>query len=328
MSEIFQSGFRLGECTVDPKLGRIEGPDGTAHVTPKAMEILLCLVMKPEQLIEREELVRAGWGSSEGHEDALTRCIAELRHALGDRHDRPEYIQTIPRRGYRLVAPIVESGHDAQEIAQAGDSDREPSTFWNELKRRDVVRTSLAYAAAAWLIIEVVSVLAQIFEMPPWTLRALVVMAVIGFPIVVALSWAFQVTPSGLAIDMPVLEDTPGRRMTAGRKVDMVIIAALLIAVSFLVYREFQPDELTPIVGSENSVAVLPFDNLSDNAEDEYLSDGLAEELLNLLSQTVDLDVTSRKASFYYKGKDVPLKTIVDALGVRNIVEGSVQRSG
>ena len=75
-------------------------------------------------------------------------------------------------------------------------------------------------------------------------------------------------------------------------------------------------------------MAVLPFDNLSGNTEDEYLSDGLAEELLNLLAQTANLDVTSRKASFYYKGKDVPLKSIVEALGVRNIVEGSVQRSG
>jgi len=328
LSEIFQTGLRLGDCTVDPKLGRIDGPHGTTHVSPKAMEILLCMAMKPEQLIERDELVRAGWGAVEGHEEALTRCIAELRHALGDHYDHPRYIQTVPRRGYRLVAPVIMAGENKQQTPIESSDDRHSSSFWSELKRRDVVRTSIAYAAAAWLIIEVVSVLAQIFEMPPWLPRTLVIMAVIGFPIVVALSWAFQVTASGVAIDMPVVDGIPRQDLMKGRKVDLVIIAALLIAVSILLYREFQPDDVTPAAGSTNSVAVLPFDNLSDNAEDDYLSDGLAEELLNLLAQTAGLDVTSRKASFYYKGKDVPLKSIVEALGVRNIVEGSVQRSG
>jgi len=328
LSEIFQTGLRLGDCTVDPKLGRIDGPHGTTHVSPKAIEVLLCMAMKPEQLIERDVLIRAGWGAVEGHEEALTRCIAELRHALGDHYDHPRYIQTIPRRGYRLVAPVVTSGERIQDAQPEISGERESSTLWHELKRRDVVRTSLAYAAAAWLIIEVVSVLAQIFEVPPWLPRTLVIMAVIGFPIIVALSWALQVTASGVAIDMPVVDGAPRQELTKGRKVDLIIIAALLIAVSILVYRELQPGETTRITGSTNSVAVLPFDNLSNNEEDEYLSDGLAEELLNLLAQTADLDVTSRKASFYYKGKDVPLQSIVEALGVRNIVEGSIQRSG
>jgi TolB-like protein/DNA-binding winged helix-turn-helix (wHTH) protein/Flp pilus assembly protein TadD len=328
LSELFLSGFRLGDRAVDPKNGRIDGPDGVANVTPKAMEILLCLASEPAELVEREELIKAGWGTTEGHEESLTRCIAELRHALGDHFDEPTFIQTIPRRGYRLVAPVSIDAADGDELTVQGVGARSPSSLWDELKRRDVMRTSLAYAAAAWLVIEVVSVLAPIFAMPDWTLRTLVVMAIIGFPIVAALSWALQITPSGLAIDMPVREGASGPRLATARKVDLVIIATLMIAVSFLLYREFRPDEPAPGFGSAQSVAVLPFDNLSDNVADEYLSDGLAEELLNLLAQTADLDVTSRKASFYYKGKDVPLKSIVSALGVRNIVEGSVQRSG
>ncbi|MDX2412415.1 MAG: tetratricopeptide repeat protein [Woeseiaceae bacterium] len=325
MSELFQSGFRLGNCSVDPKLGYISRPDGTEHVTPKAMEVLLRLVEAPEALVEREVLIRAGWGDEDGHEEALTRCIAELRQALGDHHDRPEYIQTIPRRGYRLVAPVrfAESA-ESPEAVTSGDA-REPASFWDELIRRDVVRTSLAYAALAWLVIEVVSLVGGIFEMPTWILRVLVVMAFIGLPIVVALSWAVQQTPKGLALDMPVDAGAPAA--TSGRKVDMIIIATLIVAVSFLVYREFRPDTvefLTP----ENSVAVLAFDTISDNVEDEYLGYGLAEELLNLLAQTENLDVTSRKASFYYKDKDIPLTEIIAELGVRNIVEGSVQRSG
>ncbi|MDJ0905971.1 MAG: winged helix-turn-helix domain-containing protein, partial [Woeseiaceae bacterium] len=225
------------------------------------MEILLRLVETPEKLVERESLMEAGWGDQAGHEDALTRCIAELRHALGDHHDHPEYIQTVPRRGYRLVAPI-DLGDDAERPAE------KPTTYWDELQRRDVVRTSLAYAALAWLIIEVATVIGGIFDLPAWALRVVVITAIVGFPIVVALSWAVQRTSKGLALDMPVMEDAPPAPAARARRVDYVIIIALSIAVSFLLYREFRPGSEPPLL-PENSVAVLPFDMLSDHAEDE-----------------------------------------------------------
>lgn len=328
MDARLQRGFNVGEFEVRPLEGRIVGPVGSQHVQPKVMEVLLCLAERPGEVVDRNTLIKYGWGGEVGSDDVLTRCISELRHHLDDHTDSVRYIQTIPKRGYRLVAPVVVSGPDPQADPVESADDVETSGFWHELKRRDVMRTSFAYAAIAWLVIEVVSVIAPIFGLPPWTLRILVVMAVIGFPIVVALSWAVQMTPSGLALDMPVKEGAAGPTMMTARRVDMIIIAALLIAVSFLLYREFRPDDVMLVGVPEFSVAVLPFDNLSEHVEDEYLGDGLAEELLNLLAQTADLDVTSRKASFYYKGKDVPLKTIVEALGVGNIVEGSVQRSG
>lgn len=319
MSDIFLLGFRLGECSVDPKIGQIERPDGISHVAPKAMEVLLGLVKHPGELVERGELIRAGWGDDpDGHEEALTRCIAELRNALGDHHDDPLYIQTIPRRGYRLVAPVVIAGE--MQSAPQPDVEPQPGDFWEELKRRDVVRTSIAYAALAWLTIEVVAVLSDIFPIPMWIMQALVITVVIGFPIVVALSWAVQKTPEGLAIDMPVVTDAPAPSKISARKVDMVIIAALLLAVAFL---------LVPKPPSNSySIAVLPFDNLSDNPIDEGLGAGLAEELLSLLAQTEKLEVTARRATEYYRDKDLPLSEIVEDLGVGNIVEGSVQRSG
>lgn len=312
-------GFRLGACSVDPKFGRIEQPDGTSNVAPKAMEVLLCLAKQPGELVEREELIRAGWGDDpDGHEEALTRCIAELRNALGDHHDHPAYIQTIPRRGYRLIAPVVIAG-EMQSARQPGD-EPQPGGFWAELKRRGVVRTSLAYAALAWLTIEAVAVLGDIFPIPVWSMQALVITVAIGFPIVVALSWALQKTPEGLAIDMPVASDAPPPSKISARKVDMIIITALLLAIAFLLVPKPLPDSY--------SIAVLPFDNLSDNPIDEGLGDGLAEELLSLLAQTEDLEVTARKATEYYRDKDLPLSEIVSDLGVGHIVEGSVQRSG
>jgi len=314
--DLFQKGFRLGTCSIDPKSARIERLDGVSHVSPKAMEVLLCLVDRAGRLVGREELIHAGWGNDEAvREEALTRCVAELRNALGDDHHHPEYIQTVPRRGYRIIAPV---NVEPEATPVPG--------FWGELKRRDVVRTSLAYGAFAWLSIEVASQVGSIFDLPTELLRVLVVIAVIGFPIVVSLSWAIQRTPEGLALDMPVAEGAPPLSKISARRVDYTIIVVLLVAISFLLYREFQPDSGPG--GSAFSVAVLPFDNLSGHTEDEYMSDGLAEELLNLLAQTEDLDVTSRKASFYYKNKDVPLAEIVGALDVRNIVEGSVQREG
>ena len=319
MSHLFQMGFRLGECSVDPKFGQIERPDGTSNVAPKAMEVLLCLVNQPGELVEREDLIRAGWGDHpDGHEEALTRCIAELRNALGDHHDHPEYIQTVPRRGYRLVAPVEIAG-ETQSEPQPSDGPRTES-FWGELKRREVVRTSIAYAAVAWLSIEAVAVLGDIFPIPVWTMQVLVITVVLGFPIAVALSWAVQKTPEGLALDMPVVTDAPASSKMSARKVDMVIIAALLLAVAILLVPKPLPDSY--------SIAVLPFDNLSDNPVDDGLGDGLAEELMSLLAQTEDLEVTARKATEYYRNKDLPLSEIVRELGVGNIVEGSVQRSG
>ncbi len=319
VSDLVRIGFRLGACSVDPKSGQIERPDGTSRVAPKAMEVLLCLVRHPGELIEREELIRAGWGNDSGeHEEALTRCIAELRNALGDQHDHPEFIQTIPRRGYRLVAPVSTSAGKVPEVHPRDVP--ESRDLWEELKRRDVVRTSLAYAALAWLAIEVVAVLGDIFPIPIWTIQALVILAVIGFPVVVALSWAVQRTPEGLAIDMPVVSDAPPPSKISARKVDMIIIAALLLAIAFLLVPKPQLDS--------HSIAVLPFDNLSDYPADEGLGDGLTEELLSLLTQTEGLEVTARKATEYYRNKDLPLSDIVSDLGVSNIVEGSVQRFG
>jgi len=319
VSRLFQMGFRLGECSVDPKFGQIERPDGTSNVAPKAMEVLLCLVNQPGELVERDELIRAGWGNHpDGHEEALTRCIAELRNALGDHHDHPEYIQTVPRRGYRLVAPVIIAG-ETQSEPQPSDNPRTES-FWEELKRREVVRTSIAYAAVAWLSIEAVAVLGDIFPIPVWTMQVVVITAAIGFPIAVALSWAVQKTPEGLVLDMPLVKNAPAPSKISARKVDIVIIAALLLAVAFLLVPKPRPDSY--------SIAVLPFDNLSDNPLDEGLGAGLAEELMSLLAQTEDLEDSARKATEYYRDKDLPLSDSVRELGVRYIVEGSVQRSG
>ena len=221
VSTLFQSGFRLGECRIKPLVGQIVRPDGSFHVAPKAMEILMCLVSQPDELVERETLIEAGWGGGEHHEEALTKCIAELRHALGDHHDEPRYIQTIPTRGYRLVATVDVPGDNDVENGQGG--------LWEELQRRDVVRTGLAYAALAWLFIEVASVMAGICDMPTWTLRVVVILAIIGLPIVVALSWAIQKTPKGFVLDMPVVSDSPGPSPAIARRVDMIIIGALLV---------------------------------------------------------------------------------------------------
>ena len=319
MSDLLHMGFRVGDCSVDPRIGQIERPDGASHVAPKAMEVLLCLAKQPGELVERDALIQAGWGDDpDGHEEALTRCIGELRSAFGDHHDHPEYIQTIPRRGYRLIAPLTVTESPPAETASADAT--EPANFWEELKRRDVVRTSLAYAAVAWLTIEAVAVLADIFPIPVWIMQGLVITAVIGFPVVVALSWAVQKTPQGLAIDMPVVSDAPPPSKISARKVDLIIITALLLAIAFLLVPKPPPDSY--------SIAVLPFDNLGNNPDDEGLGDGLAEELLHLLAQTADLDVTARKATEYYRNKVLPLSKIVSDLGVGNIVEGSVQRSG
>ncbi len=159
----------------------------------------------------------------------------------------------------------------------------------------------------------------------------IVVLAIIGFPITLLLTWALQLTPDGLIVDLP-----HGGNDGRWRHAYIVGFAALLISIPFLgyylVYPGDEPPPDPPLLkytsAPENSIAVLPFSNLSESSEDEYLADGLAEEILNVLVRVSQLKVAARTSSFHYKGKNEDIRTIAAQLGVRKILEGSVRRAG
>jgi TolB-like protein/Flp pilus assembly protein TadD len=198
-----------------------------------------------------------------------------------------------------------------------------------ELKRRNVFRVGAAYAIVAWLLLEVASVIFPGLHLPDWTLTFLIVLVVAGFPLALIVAWAFELTPEGIKRET-VVDRTESVRHSTGRKLDFAIIGLLGLAVVYLAVDKFvleQAEVTAESVAREKSIAVLPFVNMSSDPEQEYFSDGLSEEILNLLAKVPGLKVIARTSSFAFKGKNEDVRTIGQALGVSTVLEGSVRKS-
>ncbi len=201
-------------------------------------------------------------------------------------------------------------------------------SLWGELKRRHVFRVGGAYTVVAWLLIQVADVILETFDSPRWVMQTLVSLLILGFPIALVLAWVYELTPVGLKRSDDVLRQASIQWLT-GRRLNRAIISLLVIAVVFLVYENYVSKGLAGLSDAEPvSVAVLPFENHSVNAEDEYFADGLADELLSALGRIKELKVASRTASFSFKNKDVDVATIASKLMVDNVLTGSVRRDG
>ncbi len=170
------------------------------------------------------------------------------------------------------------------------------SQFFSEIRRRRVLRTTIYYLAGAWLIIEVVSTIAPAVHLPEWSPTLVIIVLAVGFPIAVVLSWVFDISPS--VIKTPFIDET------------------------------YQLGASAALTAHPNSIAVLPFVNMSGDPENEYFSDGISEELLNLLAKQPEMKVAARTSSFAFKKKDVDIPTIAHLLGVKTVLEGSVRRVG
>jgi TolB-like protein len=194
--------------------------------------------------------------------------------------------------------------------------------LFSELKRRNVFRMAVLYIVAAWLVMQVVGVLIDLGTLPPRFGPFVLPLLVLGFPIALALSWFYEITPQGIALDEDVERDESATRVH-DRRADFIVIALLAAAVILFAYDKWW-------IGPppEKSVAVMPFLNMSDDPEQGYFSDGISEELLNVLAKYPDLKVAARQSSFAFKDKDIPFAEIGRQLNVAHVVEGSVRRSG
>jgi TolB-like protein len=192
--------------------------------------------------------------------------------------------------------------------------------FFSELKRRKVFKVGAAYLIVAWLAVQAASIGFPAFDAPPWALRIFILIALLGFPIAVVLAWVFDITREGVKIDA----------RPSGSKA-LFAVAVLLIGLALFWYFYGQPsfrkgDVATPTTAGHNSIAVLPFVNISGKPDEDYFSDGMTEELLNVLAKIPNLNVVARTSVFEFKGKGGDVREIGRKLGVSNIVEGSVRR--
>jgi TolB-like protein len=204
-------------------------------------------------------------------------------------------------------------------------------SLFAELKRRNVFRVAVAYIVVAWLLLQVGDTLAPALHLPDWVNSALAFFLILGFPLAIFFAWAFELTPEGLKLEKEVERDTSIAPVT-GRKLDRAIIALLVVALGYFIWQSQtvreEVEEVVATSAGKESIAVLPFENMSSDSEQEYFSDGLTEELLNLLAKIPELKVTSRTSAFFYKGKDIKLSDVGRELDVDHILEGSVRKSG
>lgn len=217
-----------------------------------------------------------------------------------------------------------------------------------ELRRRNVFRVAIAYLAAAWLLTEVASTLLPLFEVPEWGVRLIVIILALGFVPSMVISWVYELTPEGLKREKDVVRDTSITHLTA-KRLDWITIGLIVAAFTFVVADRLwigpkrvheAPVSETSSPGNYHapqaedplypagSIAVLPFVNMSDDPGNEYFSDGISEELLNLLTSVPQLRVTARTSSFSFKHKDVTIADIARELKVAHVLEGSVRKVG
>lgn len=202
-------------------------------------------------------------------------------------------------------------------------------SFFLELRRRNVFRVGIAYLASVWLVLQVADVVLPSFGAPAWIIQVLVFSSVLGFPLALVLAWVYELTPDGIRATDDGDTREPVEFM--GRKLDFAIIGVLVLAVSFLIVDNYvldEPADSPSRTDRERSIAVLPFVNFSADPENEYFSDGLSEEILNLLTKIPSLKVIGRTSSFAFKGKNEDLRIIGEALGVSTLLEGSVRKQG
>ena len=210
-------------------------------------------------------------------------------------------------------------------------------TLYEELKQRNVVRVGIAYVVIGWFLAQIAEFAFENFGAPDWVLKSVVVVLMLGLPLALFFAWVYEITPEGVKKESEIDRSTSvaGEK---GQMLNVVIAISLVLAVALLLTDRFTggPDEVqlaaadTAVSTQDvpNSIAVLPFVNMSSDEEQEFFSDGITEEILNSLASIKELKVAGRTSSFAFKGQNDDLRRIGDALGVNHILEGSVRKSG
>ena len=228
------------------------------------------------------------------------------------------------------------------------------TSLFTELRRRNVFRVGVAYVVAAWVVAQVADLVLENIGAPPWVMQSLLLVMSIGFVAALIIAWAYELTPEGIKREKDVVRDDSITHHTA-KKLNIITIGLVLVAIGLLLGDRFfwthsSPEPAIPVadnvaVGSqpatttqestantapdaaaENSIAVLPFVNMSSDKEQEYFADGISEEILNALVKAEGLQVSGRTSSFSFKGKDANIQEIGRALNVAHVLEGSVRK--
>ena len=333
-------GFYLGDLLVEPARRRVTGREGSERLSPKATEVLLCLARRPGELVTRDELLECAWGKHQGSREALSHVVSEIRQALKDRNDDRQFIQTLPRRGYRLLVTPSPTGGDTGTVVLGAKDSVSPNELglFENLKQRGVLETALAYLILGWLMIQVADIVFDQLLLPRWAGTFVTVLVIAGFPIAIALSWFLEIRDGNAVLDQ--LSPRDARRRRFSRTYTSVVSALAIAAIAVFVYDQSigLPVEEVPAPGVartttalppvlDNSIAVLPFLNLDGSEETQIFANGLVDDVITQLSRVPGLLVSSRGDAFTLEPNSSS-DQVRQRLRVAMYLEGSVESSG
>jgi TolB-like protein/DNA-binding winged helix-turn-helix (wHTH) protein/tetratricopeptide (TPR) repeat protein len=339
--EELRKGFRMGEWIVRPIEGMLVGGMGSRHLQPKSMDVLLCLASSANHIVERNDLIEQVWGHTAVTDEPLTRCIHEIRRELSDTRDRPTYIQTIPKRGYRLIVAVEPVEHDSgstklpsepspSDIMAGGSLTAEQ--FFLQLIRRRVVWVGAAYAVVAWLLTRLAVYASDRWltneGIGEWSMPLLVLLLLMGFPMVVFFAWSRDIAEKGNSVDRR--RSYISQLLLSRQGIDLLAITVLLAILAGLAlgFPQSARSPLITVTPRLSSIAVLPFKTVGDEATVDWLGEGIAEDLLNVLAGIDSLKVATRTSSFRQFAPATDVVTVGQDLHVQYVLKGSVSRSG
>ena len=332
-------GFYLDDVLVEPLKGQVLTGGRSTHLPSKAMEVLLALASRPSRLVAREALIEKVWGVGQGSPEALGRAVSDIRRALDDHVGDPRFIQTLPRRGYRLIIPPVPAGQSAGDVqpraAVASGSDE--SGLFDDLKDRGVVQAAIAYIVSAWLIFQVADTVLGLLNLPARAGTFVAALVIAGFPIVLVLAWFLEFRDGRVVLDRG--SRRARRRRQFSRTYLSVIGALTIAALGVYVYERevglphFEDSaprlsadaaEATLPPVQDNSIAVLPFLNLDGSEETQIFANGLVDDVITRLSRVPGLLVSSRGDAYSLEPNSAS-DQVRERLRVARYLEGSVQ---
>jgi TolB-like protein/DNA-binding winged helix-turn-helix (wHTH) protein/Flp pilus assembly protein TadD len=336
-------GFRLGDWLVEPRHSRISG-NGVSHtVSSHQLRILQALAEHHGEIVEKSVLRERAWPGEPSSDEMLRSTMRELRRLLRDSPKDPRYIVRVAQRGYALIAHFEPLGDPAAAqpalspgavVIRSPLLGRLPQLF-SEMRRRSVFKVLGAYLVGMWVMLQVAETTFQPLMFPDWWLTALTILAVVGIPIVGMLAWSYEITPAGIELDSG---DTARMALPRARRAIapwLVAGVAMMMGVTGFAWWQTIAESKgqAPVTASAAepataSVAVLPLVDMTPGGGNQYLGDGFAEEISAQLAQVPGLRVAARTSAFEFKDKSLDVRRIGEALGVRNVLEGSVRRDG
>ncbi len=341
MDRTVHQRFAVGNYQVAPLEGRIYGPTGARQLPDHSVELLESLAKRPGELVERNQLIEDVWHGVKPSDRALSRCVGNLRRCFGDSSANPRYIETVPGLGYRLIAP-VKSGRSHQRAGQPISQRSRNRWRWPnclvEMRQRKVCRAALLYMITVWVVYQLAEIVVPALLLPDWVLTLVVLLGILGFPLVLALAWALELTPQGVVIDLPRAKtkrrsDASASHAEIALQCLMLLLAAVL-SVQLAFDSQRSDDGRASTTDDIRTLAVRPLLPAVSNPQSETLGQGLVDELRYVLRETGHVQVMAASAgdltATQHLGVDAVLEVgvYVDASSVRATVHLVDPRTG